>query len=102
MEYAAFTLVIMVGLNIILHLHIKSRKQKMKNEGIVIKNLPYINTFFIYSFMPTMIVMLMLNVEFIGFIIFYSYFIVMLLIGNYAYKKTTMEENTEVRNEYEE
>lgn len=99
MGYVLFTFIIMFGFYIILHFHIKSKKEKMEGEGLFPKNIPFINTFFRYSFLPTFLLMIFLKLEFKGFLILYGYFIMMLYIGNYAYKKTKINEKNKLLKE---
>jgi len=95
MEYSTILLLTMFAFYIVLFLIIKSKRQKMKKSGAVPKSLPFINIFFQYSFWPTLFLQILLDVEFYEFLLLYGYFVVILNIANYAYKKTTINENNQ-------
>ncbi|HSR05099.1 MAG TPA: hypothetical protein VLM88_10995 [Proteiniclasticum sp.] len=98
MEYAAIILLVMFVLNSVILLITKAKKMKIQNAGGEPKNIPFINKFFQYSFVPTFFLQILLNVEFYEFVILYTYFAIILYIANYAYKKTISKDNSQILN----
>lgn len=95
MDNTAIILLVMFVFYSVLLMIIKSKKGKMKDAGLLPKKLPFINMLFQYTFLPTLILQILLKVEFHEFLILYGYFALILYIAEYTYRKAKSDDNSQ-------